>query len=279
MRTDLGEGPIWSIERGELAIVDILERRILILDPSSGDTATIRAPAPVGAVAFRQVGGLVAALEDGFWAFDGPTGWRSVAAVQPVGGDRRFNDGKCDPQGRFWAGTMAYDGSPGAGSLYRLDIDLSASAMVHGITTSNGLAWTRDGATMFYIDTPTHRIDAFEFDPAGGTIGGRRVAVDLAAFAGSPDGLTIDAEDGLWVAMWGGAAVHRFADGRLDRTIRLPVSQPTSCTFGGPNLDELYITSASYGLSDAALRAEPLAGSLFRTRPGVAGSSGVAFAG
>ena len=139
------------------------------------------------------------------------------------------------------------------------------------MTISNGLAWSHDGATMYYIDSPTQRIDAFSYAPATGEIADRRTVVEVPAELGTPDGMTIDADGGLWIALWGGGAVHRYVDGRLDRVITLPVSQPTSCAFGGPDLDELYVTSAWKGLSPEVRRAQPLAGALFRLRPGVRG--------
>jgi sugar lactone lactonase YvrE len=267
---ELGEGPVWDARSGRLAWVDILGRRIHVIDPGSGDTRSIETPLDVGAVAPRAAGGFVAAFQDGFWAVaDGAI--RQVAAVPEAQPGLRFNDGKCDPAGRFWAGTMAYDEAAGAGCLYRLDSAGGAVRVLGDVTISNGLAWSADGATMFYVDSPTQRIDAFSFDVATGGISNRRPVVRIAAELGSPDGMTIDAEGGLWVALWGGSAVHRYLDGRLDRVIRLPVGQPTSCAFGGPHLDDLYITSAWKGLSADARRAQPLAGALFRVRPGVRG--------
>lgn len=267
---EVGEGPVWDVRSGRIVWVDILGRRVRLTDPRTGETASLDVPLHVGAVVPRAAGGFVAALQDGFWVVgDGPP--RRIATVAEAGPDLRFNDGKCDPHGRFWAGTMAYDEAPGAAGLYRLELDGRATRVLDDVTISNGLAWSDDGRTMFYIDTPTRRIDAFTFTPATGAIADRRPVVRIGPGLGSPDGLTIDAEGGLWVALWGGGAVHRYLDGRLDRVIRLPVSQPTSCAFGGPGLDELYITSAWEGLGPDARRAQPLAGSLFRVRPGVRG--------
>src|SRR6185503_11432690 len=230
---------------------------------ATSQTEVIEVPSHVGAVAPRAAGGFVAALQDGFWVVgDGPT--RRITSVAEAGPSLRFNDGKCDPAGRFWAGTMAYDEKPGAGALYRLDPDGRASLMLDGVTISNGLAWSLDGLTMYYIDTPTRRIDAFSFSPGTGEISDRRPVISIPAELGLPDGLTIDEEGGLWVALWGGAAVHRYFDGRLDAVVTLPVSQPTSCAFGGENLDELYVTSAREGLSLEQREAQPLAGAVFR---------------
>jgi sugar lactone lactonase YvrE len=174
---------------------------------------------------------------------------------------------------------MAYDQSPAAGALYRLDLDGRVALVVDDVTISNGLAWGLDGRTMYYIDTPTRRIDAFTFELSTGEVHDRRTVVRIPSDAGLPDGMTIDAEGGLWVALWGGAAVHRYVDGRLDRVIELPVSQPTSCAFGGSDLTDLYVTSAREGLSEGDLRDQPLAGALFRVRPGVRGKSPSIFTG
>jgi sugar lactone lactonase YvrE len=275
---ELGEGPVWDARSSRLAWVDILSTRILLTDVGTGETDVIQAPLQVGAIAPRAAGGFVAALQDGFWVVgDGPP--RRIAAIAEARPELRFNDGKCDPAGRFWAGTMAYDQAPGAGALYRLVAGGQATRMLDHVTISNGLAWSLDGATMYYVDTPTQRIDAFSFATATGEISNRRPAVQIAAELGKPDGMTIDAEGGLWVALWGGAAVHRYLEGRLDRVIRLPVSQPTSCAFGGADLDELYVTSAWEGLSSTEREAQPLAGAVFRVRPGVRGLPAAVFAG
>jgi sugar lactone lactonase YvrE len=267
---ELGEGPVWDTRSGRVAWVDILGRRIHLTDPRTGATESIDVPSPIGAIAPRVAGGFVAALEDGFWVI-GEGSPRRVATVPEARPELRFNDGKCDPRGRFWAGTMAYDEVEGAGSLYRLGADGTVSRVLARVTISNGLAWSDDASTMYYIDSPTQRIDAFAYAVETGEIRDRRPVVHIPAELGSPDGLTIDADGGLWVALWGGGAIHRYLDGRLDRVIRLPVSRPTSCAFGGPDLDELYVTSAWKGLSADARRAEPLAGALFRVRPGVRG--------
>jgi sugar lactone lactonase YvrE len=275
----LGEGPVWDAERGLLAWVDIPARLVHLTAPRSGATRSIEVPLDVGAVALRTSGGFVAALQDGFWVIDdGPP--RRIAEVPgTLEAGIRFNDGACDPDGRFWAGTMAYDQRTGAASLYRLDVDGSVHRMLDGLTIGNGLAWDASGRVMYYIDTPTHRIDAFAFDPASGSLSGRRTVVRVPPGSGAPDGMTIDAEGGLWVALWGGAAVHRYLDGNLDRVIDLPVTQPTSATFGGAGLDELFITSASMGLSPQQRRDQPLAGAVLRVRPGVRGVLGSPYAG
>jgi len=267
---ELGEGPVWDTRSGRIAWVDILGRRIHLTEPRTGDTESIEVPSAVGSIAPRARGGFVAALEDGFWVIgDGPP--RRVATVPEARPGLRFNDGKCDPRGRFWAGTIAYDEAEGAACLYRLGADGNVVRALAGVTISNGLAWTRDATTMYYIDSPTQRIDAFSYEAGTGEIRDRRTVVQIPVELGSPDGMTIDADGGLWVALWGGSAIHHYLNSRLDQVIRLPVSRPTSCAFGGPDLDELYVTSAWKGLSREARRAEPLAGALFRFRPGVRG--------
>lgn len=267
---ELGEGPFWDVRSSRVVWVDIMGRAIHQTDPHTGDTESIPVPLHVGAVVPRALGGYVAALQDGFLVIgDGPS--RRVADVAGSSTGLRFNDGKCDPGGRFWAGTMAYNQAAGAAALYCLDTDGAVTEVLNGVTISNGLAWSRDGDTMFYIDSPTQRIDAFDFTLSTGTIAARRTVTAIPSGVGSPDGMTIDAEGGLWVALWGGGAVHRYLDGRLDRVVRLPVSQPTSCAFGGPDLDELYVTSAWNGLSKSERHVQPLAGALFRIRPGICG--------
>ncbi|MFF0450014.1 SMP-30/gluconolactonase/LRE family protein [Streptomyces sp. NPDC004609] len=172
----------------------------------------------------------------------------------------RFNDGGCDPDGRFYCGTMAYDVAPGRGSLLRLDTDGSVTRVLTGVTISNGLAWSPD--------TATGRVDAFDYDTERG-LTARRTAVRIPDAAGLPDGLAVDAEGHLWVALWGGSAVHRYTpQGRLDAVVELPATQVTACAFGGPDLDRLYITTSRMGLDPAA---EPLAGALFRADVGVPG--------
>jgi sugar lactone lactonase YvrE len=275
----LGEGPVWDARIGRVAWVDILEGRLHLTAPD-GETRTIRLPSPVGSIAPRARGGWVAALADGFWAVADDGSVECLADVQSDRPDLRFNDGKCDPQGRFWAGTMALDHRADAGALYRLDADLSVHRLLDGVAISNGLDWSLDGRTMYYIDTPTRRIDRFDFDPADGSISGRRPFATVGSADGSPDGLTVDAEGGVWVALWDGWTVRRYLpDGSIDREIRLPVSEVTCPAFGGPDLDELYITTAWELLSAEQHAREPLAGALFRVRPGVHGRPPTQFAG
>jgi sugar lactone lactonase YvrE len=190
--------------------------------------------------------------------------------------DVRMNEGGCDPDGRFYCGSMAYDARPGAGTLYRLDPDASTTVVLRGVTISNGLEWTPDGGRAYYVDTPTGRIDLFDYDRDAG-LTGRRPFVSVPADDGHPDGLTVDAEGGVWVALYGGAAVRRYTpDGRLDLVVELPTPHVTACTFGGPDLDELFITTSQENLAPGS---DPLAGSLFRASVGVTGRPVREFAG
>jgi sugar lactone lactonase YvrE len=268
--SEIGEGPVWDRRIGRLVWVDIAGRLIHLTDPVSGTTDSIETPSQVGSVAIRRAGGYVAALEDGFWVHDAGE-WRRIAPAEDDRPDVRFNDGKSDPAGRFWAGSMALDGRGTKGSLYRLDIDHTVTRIIEGVGISNGLAWSEDELTMFYIDTHAQRVDTLRFDAATGAASDRTPFIEFPSEDGNPDGMELDAEGGLWVALWGGWAVNRYVDGRPDRTIRLPVSNVTSCTFGGPDLETLFITSAWQELSDAQRAEQPLAGALFRVDPGVRG--------
>lgn len=270
---DVGEGPFWHPREGVLYWVDIVGSLVHRYDPASGDDTAIDVGQAVGAARPRASGGLVLAVRDGFAALDPATGRvEMLAEVEQDDPTNRMNDGACDSAGRFWAGTMSFSERQGAGSLYRLGTDHAVTKLLDNLTVSNGIGWSSDDRLMYYIDSATHRLDVFDYDPQAGTIANRRqlAAIDVAGAV--PDGLTVDAEGYIWVAHWGGWAVHRYApDGRLDRTVALPVSQVSACAFGGPDLRDLYITSASHSLSPDQLGREPHAGGLFRCRPGIAG--------
>lgn len=278
-RSMLGEGPVWDARIGRIAWVDIMAGRLHLTAPD-GETTTFQLPKPLGCVVPRASGGWVVALADGFWSVTDAGTAERLVDIQSDHPELRFNDGKCDPQGRFWAGSMAVDFRNAAGALYRLDPDLSVHRMIDATTISNGLDWSLDGRTMYYVDTPTQRIDQFDFDPATGAIAGRRPFATIDPADGAPDGLTVDAEGGIWLALWDGWRVRRYLpDGSIEREIRLPVSEVTCPAFGGPDLDELYITTAWEELSEEQRAAQPLAGGLFRARSGVRGRPPTAFAG
>jgi sugar lactone lactonase YvrE len=273
----LGEGPVWLPGSGELLFVDILPGRVHRLRPETGALESVELRTAVGAAVPRAGGGFAVATREGFGLLDWERGTlEPLAAVEAERPENRMNDGKCDAAGRFWAGTMSERREPAAGSLYRLDADGSVSRVLNGVTISNGLAWSGDGATMYYIDSLAHRVDAFDFDPAAGAVSGRRRLVELPEELGVPDGMTADAEGNLWIAFFGGSAVRCYSPaGEAVEVLELPVSLVTSVAFGGPDLRDLYITSATYRLSEP----ERHGGAVFRCRPGVAGVAADAFAG
>jgi sugar lactone lactonase YvrE len=267
----LSEGPRWHAERQELLWVDILAghlHRAKLADGGAlAELQTIAIDRHVGAVAPALGGGYVLAAGQGF-LFVGETG-EITELVQPIVGrtELRMNDGACDPQGRFWAGSMAYDESRGAGTLYRLELDGSCTTVLAGLTISNGIGWSPEGTTMYLNDSGTKRVEAFAFESASGAIGARRVLVEIARQEVAPDGLTVDEEGGIWVALWGGGALHRYApDGSLLERLNLPVERPTSCAFGGPDRSILFVTTARAGLGAHAIARQPDAGRVFSIR-------------
>lgn len=268
-----GEGPVWSERWGGLRWVDMLAGDVLRLAPDGGVER-----AHVGEVAAalrpRAGGGAVVGVEHGF-ALENRDG--EVRALGDLWTDPglRMNEGACDPHGRFYCGSMAYDKSLGAAAVYRLDPDLSTCVVLEGVTVSNGLDWSPNGDRAYYNDTDTHRTDVFDYAIETG-LSNRRPFVrhggDLL-----PDGLTVDAEGGIWVAMNGAGAVHRYSpEGRLDAVVELPVAQVTACAFGGPGLATLFITTSR---EDLPPNAEPPAGSLFSAEVGVSGLPAREFAG
>jgi len=270
----LGEGPLWLPESKQLIWVDIEGKRLNFYTPMSGAQKSIQLDQRIGAVVQSEDGRLVCALENGFYYLDLKTETlQTIANPESHLPNNRFNDGKCDPAGRFWAGTMPMTNGGPHGALYRLDGDGSVHKMLEDIGCSNGLGWSLDGTTMYYIDTDTRRVDRFDYDALSGKIENRKTIVSFSKEWGYPDGMTVDEEGMLWVAHWNGSAVSRFdpTTGERIARIELPVSLVTSCCFGGENLDELYITTARIGLSEEQLQREPLAGSVFVCKPGVRG--------
>jgi sugar lactone lactonase YvrE len=267
-----GEGPVWSPRWGGLRFVDMLAGDVLTLRDDGGidrrHVGTVAA-----AVRPRQGGGAVIGVERGF-ALEAADG--SLETLPEVWQDDsiRMNEGGCDPDGRFWCGSMPYAKTPGAAAMYRLDADHSVRRMFGGITVSNGLEWSPDGTIAYYNDTPTHRISIFDYDPEAGLVN-RRTLADLGDLR--PDGLTVDAEGGVWTALYGGSAVHRYTpEGRLDEVIDVSARQVTACTFGGEDLDRLFITTSRENLGPDD---DSLAGSLFFSDVGVRGRPVREFAG
>jgi sugar lactone lactonase YvrE len=259
----IGEGPVWN-ERGHaLYWVDIGGKTINRLWPKSGEAEAFSVDAEVGVFAFRESGGLVTAGSTGF-SFWSPEDGKLEHISDPESDNpaSRFNDGKVDRNGRFWAGTMTAEGS--VSSLYRMDADLSVHQMETGLTISNGIGWSPDNQTMYFVDSMRYVIHEYDFDPASGTIANRRSFVSVDEAYGIPDGLTIDREGYVWCAFYAGSKVTRFdPDGEIDLEVAMPVTQPTSCIFGGEDYTDLYVTSAWNGLTDEERKDQPLAGDLF----------------
>ncbi|MEV6291200.1 SMP-30/gluconolactonase/LRE family protein [Streptomyces sp. NPDC051896] len=252
---ELGEGPTWDPATGRLIWLDILGMRVHTYDPATGRRTVRTTEQHVGAVKPRAGGGLVLNLRDGVGLLDPDDTFRWLHH-EPVAG-RRANDAAVAPDGSLWAGTMRYDEAPGGGTLTRLTGDGTAQTVLSDVTVSNGTGWSPDGRLMYYVDTPTRRVDVFDHD--GERVHGRRPFVEIEEGAGFPDGLTVDAEGCVWVALWDGGAVRRYTpDGALDRVIQLPAPRTTACAFGGAGLTDLYITTARVGLSAP----HPLSGSL-----------------
>jgi sugar lactone lactonase YvrE len=266
-----GEGPFWDEAQGRLLIVDLLRGAVVAVD-AAGGTHRYELGGVTAALRARSSGGYVVGNEHGFQLYDSgfvPDGPPVTAFADP---EIRMNDGGCDPQGRFYCGTMAYSEKEGAGTLYRLDPDLSVHTVLTGVTISNGVQWHPDGRHVYYNDTPTGRVSRFDFDPEKGAFTGRQTFVTIDPAQGHPDGMAMDAEGGVWVALWDGGAVHRYApDGTLSERIEVPAKQVTACTFGGT---KLYITTSREGLGDAA---EEAAGAVFAVETGVQGVHQTAF--
>jgi sugar lactone lactonase YvrE len=267
-----GEGPVWSPrwgpEGGALRFVDMLAGDVLRLREDGGvDRLHVGTVAAV--VRPRRSGGAVIGVERGFVLEEPDGGLASLPDLWDH--DRvRMNEGGCDPDGRFYCGSMAYDQATGAASVYRLDADRSVQVVLEGVTVSNGLEWSPDGAVAYYNDTATSRVSVFDYDPLAGLTGRRTFAeVRHDGEPGHPDGLTVDAEGGVWTALFGSGVVHRYApDGVLDAVVEVPARQVTACTFGGDGLATLFVTTSREGLEPGD---DPLAGALFSVQPGVAG--------
>lgn len=260
-----GEGPVWSDAWGGLRWVDMFAGDILSLDVDTVNRRSVGSI--VAALRPRRSGGAVIALERGF-ALEDAAG--ELTRLAPLWSDPalRMNEGGCDPDGRFYCGSMAWDQREGAGSLYRLDVEGPVSVVQTGLTISNGLGWSPDGSLAYFNDTFTGRIAVFDYDPVQGLTGLRSFA-EIPAEVGFPDGLTVDAEGGVWVALYAGGAVHRYTPaGVLDLVVEVAAHRVTACTFGGPNLDRLFITTSREHLAPGE---DPLAGSLFVADVGIVG--------
>lgn len=275
----LGECPLWDERERMLWWVDSREPAAKRLDPASGAVMMLVLPEVVGSIALRGQGGLLAAMKSGIRFLD-PASGALEAIASPEGDlpDNRFNDGRCDRAGRFWAGTMSDVKRDPVGSLYRFEADLSCSKLRNAIIIPNSLAWSPDGRTMYFADTNRHTIWRYDYDPASGAATGERVFAETGG--GRPDGSCVDADGCLWNAEYGSWRLLRYTpQGRIDRTIELPVANPTCCCFGGDDLGTLYVTTATQRLTPEDLARQPLAGSVLALRPGVHGLPESRFAG
>ncbi len=280
-RDGLGEGPIWCPREEALYWIDILQPRLHRFDPMTGVSQEWPLPRPAGSFAVREGGGFLFAFRAGLAWLDAPGAepqWIQLSGPRLDRG--RFNDGKCDRRGRFWVGTLDRQLREPVGELYRIDPDLSCQTMDRGFTISNGLGWSPDDRTMYFTDSPARRIYAYDFDLVSGQITNRRVFAALHEGPGRPDGCTVDADGYVWTANIDAWRLLRLApDGRVDRVVPLPVKRPTSCIFGGPSLDALYVTTSTMGLTEDDLAQQPLAGGLLRVDVGVKGVPEPRFAG
>ena len=279
----LGESPVWSPDEAALYWVDINNPTVHRLDPATGERRHWRIETETGSIGLAGPGRLIAGLRTGAHYLDLESG-KIEKICDPEGEGRfnrnRMNDGKVDRAGRFWVGTMNDPGHEPLGTLWRIGVDGAAEPVLRGIRVPNALCWSPDSATMYFTDSYSHQIWAFDFDLAGGAIANKRVFAEIAEDDGVPDGATVDADGFLWCAHMFGGKVCRYApDGSLARTIEMPVPQVTSCAFGGPDLATLYVTTASLRMDRAALAAQPRAGALFAVDAGVRGLAEPVFGG
>lgn len=270
--SEVGEGPLWDGKNQELVWVDVTRGLVHRHSFGLGYSKTLEIGKHVGAVGLYSEERFIAAIRDGLVTIDRETGAVEYLSRVLQEDGIRFNDGKCDPFGRFVAGTMRYQPAMGTAALYACDVAGRTTTLLEGVGLSNGLCWSESGRTLYYIDTLTKQIASFDYEKDFDRLGERRVIYSFSEQDGSPDGMTIDQSGALWVALWGGRRVVSIdASGKLVSEIPLPVSKPTSVVFGGPRLDQLFITSANYQLTEAERANEPLAGSVFVTEVGVSG--------
>ena len=274
-RAELGEGPFWDARTQTLHWLDILNKRVY-----AGADLLVQLDEFIGCAALRRDGGLILALKSSIVDLKPDSAKPAILATLSEPANNRLNDGKCDPAGRFLAGSMDMNETDPTGALYSFD-GKTVTKLLSGITISNGLTWSPDHKTFYYTDTPTRQVTAFDYDLATGQIANPRPAVRVSDGLGWPDGMTSDADGNLWIAMWGGAQVTKWdpRTGRLLEQIPMPVLQPSSCIFGGTDLNELYVTSARKGLSQEKLQEYPLSGGVFKINTRVTGTPSFQFAG
>jgi sugar lactone lactonase YvrE len=276
IKATLGEGPVWDANTNTLSWIDILNQRIY-----ANADVFLQSDDTIGCLALRKDGGLIFTKRASIWTCGSDSSQQtllSTLADEPA--NNRFNDGKCDPRGRFLAGTMDMDEAGPNGALYSF-AGTSLTTLFDNVTISNGLAWSPDYKTLYYIDTPSHEVKAFDYDLKNGTIGNMRVAFELSESLGHPDGMTSDTQGNLWIAMWGGAKVTKWNPnaGQLLEQIPVPAKNVSSCVFGGKNMNELFITSARVRLDEDILKQYPLTGGVFRLETNVEGMPSFEFTG
>ncbi|WP_189522228.1 MULTISPECIES: SMP-30/gluconolactonase/LRE family protein [unclassified Mesorhizobium] len=282
----LGECPVWDVEQQVLYWVDITERILHRYDPARDHVKTWKTPFEFGSIALRKDGhSIIAGTRDGFAIFDLDSGeYEHFAHLEQQLPENRMNDGKCDPMGRFWCGSIHEVSDPSrrlpVASVYRVDADRTVTRVRSGIKTSNGFAWSADGRTMYFTDTPTLNILAFDYDLQSGSIANERVFASVPRGHGRPDGATVDIEGCLWSAHFAGSRVTRYSpSGEVLLTLDIPAQNVTSCTFGGANMSTLFITTAREDMTEEDLRRQPLSGNVFAYDAGVAGVPMTRYAG
>lgn len=262
----VGEGPVWDPQKQAIYWIDIIDGHIHEYIPAKETFRTICVNQMIGSFAVCKSGGFIGGLKNGVAFIDRETGKTDIF-TDPESHlpENRFNEGKCDPQGRFWVGTMAHSFAEGVGSLYLVHKDKAIIKQIPDVTISNGLAWSADHQTLYYIDTPTWQVAAFRYNPATGDISNKKIAIRIPEEDGWPDGMTTDTEGMLWIAHWDGWRVTRWdpATGKKLLTVSIPAAKVSSVTFGGENFEDLYITTARIGLTEDQIKDQPLAGSLF----------------
>ncbi|MEJ8800450.1 SMP-30/gluconolactonase/LRE family protein [Pontibacter sp. H249] len=272
-KAKLGEGALWHPTEQRLYWVDIEGKVLHLYNPKTKEDKVWEVGERIGTVVPVAGGGALVALQNGIHYIDTSTGKLTFVTNPIKDTGIRFNDGKCDPYGRFWVGTMALDSEEGAADLYMLDLDGNIHHKLSGLTISNGIVWSLDKKTMYFTDTKTQQVKSFDYDDATGSISTEKTIITIPKDEGSPDGMTLDADGNLWIALHGGAAVAKYnpSTGEQLQKVKVPAINTTSCAFGGPSLETLYITSGRELLSEEKLEKYPESGGLFAVKPDVSG--------
>ncbi|HIC31487.1 MAG TPA: SMP-30/gluconolactonase/LRE family protein [Flavobacteriaceae bacterium] len=274
VNSKLGEGALWNYKTQEFYWVDIEGKTLNIYNPKTKTNKVIKTPSRVGTVVPYTKLQAVVALEDGIYKINLENGdLKQISNVESDVTENRFNDGKCDPKGNLWVGSMHLKESLPNANLYKVEANGVTTKMVDSVTISNGIVWSKDTKKMYYIDTPSESIKSYDYDIETSTISNEKIAVNIPESLGYPDGMTIDENDTLWVGLWNGNAVAQFdpKTGELISKIEVPAHNVTACAFGGENLDILYITTSTNDMTEEERKKHPLAGSIFKYKPGVKG--------